>query len=64
MTSARRRKGFGVAAWMDHAGGIIERHPSWWVKLGSIETGLMDSVLPARINHGRLHRPLCQACGS
>jgi hypothetical protein len=50
MTSARRRKGFGVAAWMDHAGGIIERHPSWWVKLGSIETGLMDSVLPARID--------------
>jgi hypothetical protein len=50
MPSAQPRKGFEVAAWIDRAGGAIERHPAWWVKLGSVETALMESALPAQID--------------
>ena len=48
--ATRPRKGFEVAAWIDRLGGAVERHPSWWIKLGSIETTLMESALPARID--------------
>jgi hypothetical protein len=50
MGSPQPRKGFEVAGWMDRAGGAIERHLSWWTRLGSIETGLLESALPARID--------------
>ena len=30
---------------MDRAGGFIERHRSWWVKLGSLETALLGDAL-------------------
>ncbi|WP_284736099.1 sulfotransferase family protein [Dongia deserti] len=39
------RKGFEVAPWMDRLGGFIERHTDWWIKLGSLETRLLDSTL-------------------
>jgi hypothetical protein len=39
------RKGFDVAPWMDRLGGIIERHPASWIKLGSLETHLVESGL-------------------
>jgi hypothetical protein len=39
------RKGFEVAPWMDRVGGFIERHPAWWIRLGSIETALLDGML-------------------
>jgi hypothetical protein len=42
------RKGFEVAAWMDLLGGTVERHPAWWIKLGLVETALVDP--PARID--------------
>ena len=35
-------KGFEVAGWTDVLGSTIERHPSWWIKLGSMEAGLID----------------------
>jgi hypothetical protein len=38
-------KGFEVAPWMDRAGGFIERHVDWWIKLGSIETALLEGTL-------------------
>lgn len=50
MRSPQPRKGFEVAAWMDRAGGAVERHPSWWIKLASIESGLLENALPARID--------------
>ena len=40
------RKGFEVAAWTDLLGGAIERHPAWWIKLGSAETALIDPPAP------------------
>ena len=39
------RQGFAVAPWMDRVGGFIERHPAWWIRLGSIETALLDGML-------------------
>ena len=39
------RKGFDVAPWMDRLGGYIERNPSRWIKLGSLETRLVESAL-------------------
>ena len=39
------RKGFDVAPWMDRLGGYIERHPARWIKLGSLETHLVESAL-------------------
>jgi hypothetical protein len=39
------RKGFDVAPWMDRLGGFIERHPSRWIKLGSLETRLVEGAL-------------------
>ena len=39
------RKGFEVAPWMDRLGGFIERNPSRWIKLGSLETRLVASAL-------------------
>ena len=38
-------KGFDVAPWMDRLGGFIERHPTQWIKLGSLETSLVSSAL-------------------
>jgi hypothetical protein len=48
------RKGFEVAPWMDRLGGFIERHTGWWVKLGSLETGLVESTL----SDVRIDRPI------
>jgi hypothetical protein len=44
-TPNRPRKGFEVVRWMDLVGGAIERHAKWWIKLGSIETKLLDGAL-------------------
>jgi hypothetical protein len=44
------RKGFDVAPWMDRLGGFIERHPARWIKLGSLETHLVESALDTRID--------------
>jgi hypothetical protein len=38
-------KGFDVAPWMDRLGGYIERNPARWIKLGSLETHLVESAL-------------------
>ena len=38
-------KGFDVAPWMDRLGGFIERHPATWIKLGGLETHLLESTL-------------------
>jgi hypothetical protein len=38
-------KGFDVAPWMDRLGGFIARNPSRWIKLGSLETHLVESAL-------------------
>ena len=38
-------KGFDVAPWMDRLGGLIERHPARWIKLGGLETHLVASSL-------------------
>ena len=46
--------GFEVAPWMDRVGGFIERHAAWWIKLGSLETRLLDSTL-AEV---RIDRPI------
>jgi hypothetical protein len=40
-----QRKGFEVAPWMDRLGGFIERHRDLWIRLGSLETRLLDSTL-------------------
>ena len=48
------RKGFEVAPWMDRLGGFIERHTGWWIKLGSLETGLLESSL----SDVRIDRPI------
>jgi hypothetical protein len=47
-------KGFGVAPWMDRLGGFIERRPQRWIKLGSLETRLVDSA----IADVRIERPI------
>jgi hypothetical protein len=39
------RKGFAVAPWMDRLGGFIERHKDLWIRLGSLETGLVESAI-------------------
>ena len=39
------RKGFDVAPWMDRLGGFIERNPERWIKLGALETHLVESAL-------------------
>ena len=44
---AAARAGFEVAPWMDHLGGFIERHTGWWIKLGSLETKLVEGTIPA-----------------
>lgn len=46
--------GFDVAPWMDCVGGLVERHPAWWTKLGSLETRLLDSAL----SDVRIDRPI------
>jgi hypothetical protein len=46
--------GFEVAPWMDRVGGFIERHANWWIKLGSLETRLLDGTL-AEV---RIDRPI------
>ena len=46
--------GFDVAPWMDRVGGLVERHPAWWSKLGSLETRLLDSTL----SDVRIDRPV------
>jgi len=38
-------EGFDVAPWMDRLGGWIERNPARWIKLGSLETHLVESAL-------------------
>jgi hypothetical protein len=38
-------KGFDVAPWMDRLGGFIERNPARWIKLGGLETHLVESSL-------------------
>ncbi|HEV8392040.1 MAG TPA: sulfotransferase [Dongiaceae bacterium] len=52
--AAAMRKGFEVAPWMDRMGGFIERHTGWWIKLGSLETTLLDGVL----SEVRIDRPI------
>ena len=42
---ATARTGFEVAPWMDRLGGFIERHTNWWIKLGSLETKLVEGIL-------------------
>ena len=37
--------GFDVAPWMDRLGGFIERNPARWIKLGSLETHLVENAL-------------------
>src|SRR5690348_9777932 len=44
--SAAARTGFEVAPWMDRLGGFIERHTNWWIKLGSLETKLVEGNVP------------------
>ena len=44
---AAARAGFEVAPWMDRLGGFIERHTGWWIKLGSLETKLVEGTIPA-----------------
>lgn len=41
----RQQKGFEVTPWMDRAGGLIERHAALWIRLGSIESALLDGAL-------------------
>jgi hypothetical protein len=53
-SQAPARKGFEVAPWMDRVGGFVERHPSWWIRLGSLETALLDSAL----SDVRIDRPI------
>jgi hypothetical protein len=48
------RKGFDVAPWMDRLGGFIERHPARWIKLGGLETHLVESALA----NVRVERPI------
>jgi Sulfotransferase family len=48
------RKGFEVAPWMDRLGGFIERHRDRWIKLGSLETKLVESGL----RDARIDRPI------
>ena len=43
---ATARTGFEVAPWMDRLGGFIERHTDWWIKLGSLETKLVEGAIP------------------
>jgi hypothetical protein len=50
----RQKKGFEVAPWMDRAGGLIERHASLWIRLGSIESALLDATLADM----RIDRPI------
>jgi hypothetical protein len=38
-------KGFEVAPWMDRLGGFIERNTGLWIKLGSLESKLLDSAV-------------------
>lgn len=33
-------KGFQVSAWMDRASGLVARHPTWWIRLGKLESRL------------------------
>ena len=47
-------KGFDVAPWMDRLGGFIERHPARWIKLGALETHLVESALAGI----RIDRPI------
>jgi hypothetical protein len=47
-------KGFDVTPWMDRLGGFIERHTERWIKLGSLETHLLESAL-AEV---RVERPI------
>jgi hypothetical protein len=42
---AGARTGFEVAPWMDRLGGFIERHIDWWIRVGSLETRLVESAL-------------------
>jgi hypothetical protein len=46
--------GFEVAPWMDRVGGLVERHPDWWIRLGSLESKLLDGALSGV----RIDRPI------
>ena len=43
---AAPREGFEVAPWMDRLGGFIERNPGLWIRLGALETRLLDGTFP------------------